>query len=196
MRLHKDKAGALCVSYFWLCSYLSTQLVCMAGRVQLIIFLSINKVLSNFIPSMQKWRKIFIISTWSYKNKQSDWQKVLEELWNIWRQRTKAIVESECSGNDLGTLEGCSPFDSSFQCSSRNVETLLNRLLFICKNILLKWQWQYWHGIALLCGIVCNSFWIRKVKCHPFSVPPCPNRYGAIQLIFTVQHAEDRIPVR
>lgn len=168
----------------------------MSGRVQLIASLSINKVLNNFFLSMQKWRKIFIISTWSYRNKQHDWQKVLKELWNFWHRRAKAITESERSGNDLGTLEGLSPFDSSLQCMSRNVETLLKRLLFICKNVLLKWQWQYWHSIALLCSIVCNAFWIRKVKCDSYSVLPSPNIYGAIQLIFTVQHTEDKIPVK
>lgn len=51
----------LCVSYFWLYLYLSTQLFCMSGRVQLIAFFENKQSLKHVFLSMQKWRKIFLL---------------------------------------------------------------------------------------------------------------------------------------
>lgn len=184
MHLYKDKAVVLYVSYLWLYFSLSPQLVRMSARVQLIAFLSIKKEFNIFFLSMQKWRKIFILSIWSYKNEQHDWQKVFKESWFSVHQRGRAITESEHRGSDLGTLERHSPFDSTLQCLYRNVETLLNRLLFLWKNTLHEWGWQYRDSIAVLSSIFCKYFCIRKIKWDSFNVPLSPNIYGAIQLIF------------
>lgn len=99
-------------------------------------------------------------------------------------RRDKAITEFEHRGSFVGTLEWLSPFDSTLQCLSRNVEALLNRLLFICKNTWCKRGWQFWDSIAVLSSIFCKPFCIRKVRCDSFSVPLSPKIYSAIQLIF------------
>lgn len=57
MHLHKDKAVALYVSYFWLYFSLSTQLVCMSGRVQLIAFLEYKQGLKHFFSSYAEMKK-------------------------------------------------------------------------------------------------------------------------------------------
>lgn len=142
--LYKGNSVALYVSYLWLYFSLSPQLVCVSGRMQVIAFLSIKNVFNFFFLSMQKWRKIFILSIWGYESKQRDWQKAFKELWFFVYLRGKAITESEHRGSDLGALEGLSPFDSTLQCLSRNVETPLNRQAgFICKNTWCKWGRQY-----------------------------------------------------
>lgn len=175
----------MCVGYFWLYFSLSPQMVCMSGRAQPLAFLSMKKKINNFFFfQCRNERKHLFYQFGVMRTNNMTGKKFLKNCDFFLHQRGKAITESEHRRSTLGTLEGLSPFDSTLQYLCRNVEILLNRLLFICKNTWRKWGWEDCDSTAVLRSSFCKSFRIRKVRCDSFSVPLSPNIYGAIQLIF------------
>lgn len=141
--LYKGNSVALYVGYLWLYFSLSPQLVCVSGRMQVIAFLSIKNVFNFFFLLRNEGKYLFYQFGVMRANNVTG-RKLLKNCDFFVHLRGKAITESEHRGSDLGALEGLSPFDSTLQCPSRNVETLLNRQAgFICKNTWRKWGRQY-----------------------------------------------------